>query len=50
MEFHMEMLHSITLASLIIPSDIPFLLSAKYQSFNQAGVWQSIKDNWRVLY
>lgn len=44
MEFLMEKLYSITLASLILHQDTPFLLSAKYQSFNQAGVWQSIKD------
>lgn len=44
MEFDTEMLYSITLVSLILPQDTPFLLSTKYQLFNQAGVWQSIKD------
>lgn len=44
MEFDTEMLYSTTLVSLILPQDSPFLLSTKYQHFNQAGVWQSIKD------
>lgn len=44
MEFNTEMLYSITLVSLILPQDIPFLLSVKYQLYNHAGIWQSIKD------
>lgn len=44
MELDTEMLYSTTLASLILPQDTPFLLSTKYQHFNQVGVWQSIKD------
>lgn len=44
MEFDTEMFYPTTLVSLILPPDTPFLLSTKYQLFNQVGVWQSIKD------
>lgn len=44
MEFDTEMFYSTTLVSLILPQDTRFLLSTKYQHFNQAGVWQGIKD------
>lgn len=44
MEFDTEMLYPTTLVSLILPQDTPFLLSTKYQLFNQVGVWQSIKN------
>lgn len=44
MEFDTEMLYPTTLVSLILPQDTLFLLSTKYQVFNQVGLWQCIKD------
>lgn len=44
MEFDTEIFYLTTLVSLILLQDTLFLLSTKYQLFNQVGLWQSIKD------
>lgn len=44
MDFNTETLYPTTLVSPILPQDTLFLLSTKYQLFNQVGLWQSIKD------